>query len=79
MPIPHYRYSFEKGFENLTNQDSKKLRSEIYRDIGCTSYTEFWRRRKAWRDIPAHAYKLITEKFAKYGVPENKVWTRKKI
>ena len=79
MTIPHYRYSFEKGFEYLTIQDAKKLRRELYKEIGCTSSTEFWRRRKAWRDIPAHAYWMITQKFAKYGIPEEKVWTRKKL
>mgnify|MGYP000201089148 CR=1 FL=1 len=79
MAIPHFRYSFAKGFEKLTLEDAKKVKAELYDLLGCTAESDFSRKKNAFRDVPQHIYESVTSVFQKYEVQEKDVWTISKI
>lgn len=72
--IPHFRYSFAPGFDKLTVQEGKNIKSALYQALGCKSESSFSRFKRKFNDIPHHVYILITETFASAGVTEKDVW-----
>lgn len=79
MAIPHFRYSFAKGFNKMTLEDARKAKQELYVCMGCTTEPDYSRKKNRFRDIPQHIYDGITQIFAKYGVSEEDVWTRTEL
>ena len=76
MAIPHFRYSFANGFNKMTLEDARKSKQELYAYLGCTAESEYSRKKHGFRDIPQHIYDGVCNIFAKYGVPEQDIWTK---
>ncbi|WP_289292839.1 hypothetical protein [Bacteroides sp. 41_26] len=74
MPIPHFRYSFAKGFDKMTLEDIRKAKAELYDFLGCTTKSDFSRKKHSFRDIPQHVYDGVNQIFLKYGVQEEDIW-----
>lgn len=72
--IPLFRYSFAPGFDKLTVEDGRKVKSRLYEALGCKSKWSFSRYKCKFNNIPHHVYMLVTEIFAEFGVPEQDVW-----
>ena len=76
MAIPNFRYSFARGIELLTLADAKAIQKELYAYMNCTSTSDFSRRKRNYRNMPAHVYKGINDIFSKYGIQnEADIWT----
>lgn len=75
MPIPHFRYSFAPGFRKLTVEEGDVVKKELWDFFGCTSKSEWSRRKNQSRDMPKHIYEHVTSVFIRYGVPENDIWS----
>lgn len=79
MAIPHFRYSFAKGFDSLTIGQAREVRSKIYDFLGCTGNPTYSRLKHCYRDIPHHIYEGINRIFESHGVDEGQVWTIEQI
>lgn len=75
MAIPHFRYSFAKGFDKMTLEDARNAKKELYDYLRCTAEPDYSRKKHNYRDVPQHIYDGITRIFSKYGVPEQDIWT----
>lgn len=79
MAIPHFRYSFAKGFDKMPLEDIRKVKAELYDFLGCTAESDFSRKKHSFRDIPQHIYEGVNRIFRKYGVQEKDIWVISEI
>jgi hypothetical protein len=79
MAITHFRYSFKRGFNNLTISEAQSVKTEIYKLLGCTARSVYSRKKKSYRDIPHQIYQDITDIFQRHGVSPDEVWDKEEI
>lgn len=72
--IEHFNFSFVPGILLLDKEHQNDAQKAIFNILGAKDMTYFSRRKHRYRDIPHHIYTQITEVFARYGIPEDKVW-----
>lgn len=61
------RYSFERSYRELSINDAQRVKVYIYNNIGMTSNTEFYLRKKSWKNIPAWCYDIIYDAYNMVG------------
>ena len=79
MAIPNYRYSFAPGFQKLSIANSKLVKEEISKLLGCTNNVMFCRRKNNYLNMPSVVFDEITNIFNKYGIPKDEVWNITKV
>ena len=79
MAIPNYRYSFAPGFQKLSIANSKLVKEEIIKLLGCTNNVMFCRRKNNYLNMPSVVFDEITNIFNKYGIPKDEVWDITKV
>ncbi len=52
-------YSFERSYRELSIKDAETVKNIIFNEIGMKSNTEFYLRKKNWKNIPVWCYKVI--------------------
>lgn len=61
------RYSFERSYRELSINDAQRVKEYIYNNIGMTSNTEFYLRKKSWKNIPVWCYGVIYDAYNMVG------------
>ena len=79
MAIPNYRYSFAPGFNKLSIANSRLVKEEISKLLGCTNNVMFCRRKNNYLNMPSVVYDEINNIFSKYGIPKDEVWDITKV
>ena len=79
MAIPNYRYSFAPGFQKLSIANSKLVKEEISKLLGCTNNVMFCRRKNNYLNMPSVVFDEITNIFNRYGIPKDEVWNITKV
>lgn len=79
MAIPNYRYSFAPGFQKLSIANSKLVKEEISKLLGCTNNVMFCRRKNNYLNMPSVVFDEITNIFNKYGITKDEVWDITKV
>ena len=64
-------YSFERAYNELPIKDAQVVRDYIYTQIGMKSNTEFYLRKKSWKNIPVWCYDIINLAFYQVGYKKN--------
>jgi len=67
-----HRYSFEKGWSQVTVGKMKDVRAEIMALFEFDSLQAFRNRKKGLRKLEVHHYNGLVEIFGKYGITE--IW-----
>lgn len=67
------RFSFEPGYLKLPLGEVKAFRAELMKVLGLKYQCNVSQKRR--RITRKDEYEKVTELFARYGVPENEVWT----
>lgn len=60
-------YSFERAYSELPIKDAQIVRDYIYNNISMKSSTEFYLRKKSWKNIPVWCYDIINLAFHQVG------------
>lgn len=64
-----------KGVGKVPIKDSRQLQLQLFEAMGCSSWAQYYRRRKGYFNIPFHTKIEIEKIFAKFGItnPED-IW-----
>lgn len=60
-------YSFERSYKELSIKDAEKVKRYIYDNIGMKSNTEFYLRKKNWKNIPVWCCGIILQAYTMVG------------
>lgn len=74
MAIKKMRYSFLKGMQKVTREEFKPLQDKLYNIMGCSSWQEYYRKRKSYSNIPAHIKESIDKAFEECGISPDDIW-----
>ena len=75
MAIKKAHFSFLSGMNKVKLEDKDEIMQKLYEFIGCSSWPEFYRKRKEYVNIPVQVQSGIDDIFAEYGINHDEIWT----
>lgn len=60
-------YSFERSYKELSIKDAEIVKKYIYDNIEMKSNTEFYLRKRNWKNIPVWCYDIISHAYNMVG------------
>lgn len=74
MAIKKAHFSFQGGMNQVKLEDKDEIMHKLYDFMGCSSWPEFYRKRKEYVNLPVQIKSGIDNIFADYGIT-NGIWT----
>jgi hypothetical protein len=75
MAIKKAHFSFLKGMNQVKLEDKSEIQQKLYDFMGCSSWPEFYRKRKEYVNLPVQVQLGIDNIFAEYGISHDDIWT----
>lgn len=67
-------YSCKPGINMVPLQDQSDLRYNLMQVFGNPSYTSYYNKINAYRNIPWHIKEAVEKVFEQYGLTPDKIW-----
>ena len=74
MAINKVHYSCKDAFNFLPLWSIEEVKNSLYEIFGCTTWQQFYLKRKDYPNIPAQVKEEVESLFDKYGVKKEEIW-----
>ena len=74
MAISKVHYSCKDAFKFLPLGAIEDVKLNLYEIFGCTTWQQFYLRRKDYPNIPAQVKEDVEKLFLEYGIKKEEVW-----